>query len=338
MKKSSPKHKAYLRRKSVKGNAPKKKRRNRRGYNTSKNDTTSTKRRHTLLPKSISAPAVFKLDRGNCEDTVRYVNLLKAVATKYDYIEIDLSEVIEIGEGAISMLLSVIEDLGSNTRIQGTYPEEQKAKEILVKSGFFKYMAKVPKQESGHSRNTILTKGDFDTPPDEMAEEVRAAMETVWGTRGRNPLLYGGIFEMIRNSCDHAFRRTSQVRWYLSITHLEEENKVKFSFVDNGKGIINTLSKGKLRAVINFFRDNADILDSAFKNGIESRTGLSWRGKGLPTIYELIADNTVENLVVISNDIYLSFEGDYKAKLKSSYSGTYYYWEISQNCEKYCFK
>ena len=115
-------------------------------------------------------------------------------------------------------------------------------------------------------------------------------------------------------------------------------NLVKFAFVDNGEGILKTFRSGKLKKFLGLFKNDVDILDTAFKDGIKSRTGLSWRGKGLPTIYENYEDGYIKNLLVISNDIFLNFDAGIKRKLDNPFSGTYYYFEVDQTCEKACFE
>lgn len=285
------------------------------------------------------APVKFNLQYENCISVIRFINELKAFGKKGSHININMENVVEIGNGAISMLLSVIYDLGNNgILVKGTKPKNKEANAILEKSGFFKYIKTILSDENSNSKNRILRTGDSKTPSTELAEEVRKSMETVWGINARCPRLYGGIFEMVRNSCDHAFKNSELTTWHLGLTHIEEENKVKFSFVDNGKGIIKTFLSGILKNVLNLFHGNTDILLTAFSDGIESRTGLSWRGKGLPSIYEMRADNIITKLIVITNDVYIDFDEKIHVTLPVSYSGTYYYWEINKECVKSYFE
>jgi hypothetical protein len=285
------------------------------------------------------APVKFNLQYENCVAVIRFINELKTVGKKGRHININMENVIEIGNGAISMLLSVIYDLGNNgILVKGTKPKNKEVNAILEKSGFFKYIKTVLSDENSNSKNKILRTGDNKTSATELAEEVRKSMETVWGVNARCPRLYGGIFEMVRNSCDHAFKNSELTTWHLGLTHVDEENKVKFSFVDNGKGIIKTFLSGVLKNFINLFKDNTDILVTAFSDGIESRTKLSWRGKGLPSIYEMREDNIITKLIVITNDVYIDFDEKIHVTLPVSYSGTYYYWEINKSCVKSYFE
>jgi hypothetical protein len=299
------------------------------------NKNRNTFNRPTIKFTNKITPPHFTLKYEHCIPVIEFINELKYMGQKGKHINIIMDDVVEIGEGAIAMLLSVINEIGNNAVfVKGTKPKDPSAKAILEKSGFFKYISTILSTENVNTKNAILRTGDNKTPNTEIAAEVRKSMETVWGINSRCPRLFGGIFEMFRNSCDHAFRKNESVTWHLGLSHFEENNLVKFSFVDNGKGIIKTFVTGLLKTVVNYFKDNTDILTTAFHDGIESRTGLSWRGKGLPTIFELSSDKIISNLVVITNNVYIDFDRNIIVTLPVSYSGTYYYWVIDKNCEQ----
>jgi hypothetical protein len=290
-------------------------------------------------PITLTAPSNFNLQFENCVEVIRFVNNLKKFARSgRKVIVLDLAHVMDIREGAIAMLLSVMNEIGRSNavNITGTEPRDALAKSVLEKSGFYKFVNRRSKMTPVKTKN-IMRNGVSVTSPNFLSQEVKNSMETVWGEEGRNPVLRTVIFEMMRNSCDHAFSKIKDVSWHLSISHDEEKNLVKFSFVDNGAGIINTLKANALKKVVNLFTGSEDMLDTAFKNGIESRTGLKWRGKGLPSIFESFSDGYIKNLLVISNDVLLHFDHSKKETLPIAYKGTYYYWEIDRDCKQMCF-
>jgi len=287
---------------------------------------------------TIKAPDRFKLEYDYCNEVIDFISRIKKIGLRSKSIFINLQDVIEIGEGAIAMLLSTTEELTRlGVRIKGNKPIDKESKDILEKSGFFNYVIGKVEDYNKNSKNTILKTGDKDTPRTVLSTEIKSAMDTVWGQKGRNPLVYSVAFEMMRNSCDHAFTNESNIRWHFAISHDDVAKRVKFSFVDNGKGIINTFRTGFLRRVLNLFKDDSDILETAFKDGIESRTGLYWRGKGLPTIYESYEESYMKNLLVISNGVFIHFDKGIKTTLNVPFRGTYYYWEVDTTCKKACF-
>lgn len=289
---------------------------------------------------NVKVPTIFNLQYENVNKVLEFISVIKSIARSRKHgLFVDLENVSEIGEGAIGMLMTVIDEFSDNNiPVAGNQPKDAFASDILERSGFFSYVQGVKVKDGNRiTKNTIFRVGTVNKSQLFLPKIVHEAMETVWGIKGRNQLLYTVAFEMVRNACDHAFKRQKETKWYMVVTHLEAENIVKFSFVDNGKGILKTLNDGRLAQFRHIFTDNADVLTTAFKNGIKSRTGLSWRGKGLPTIYENFEENYIKNLIVISNDVYLDFERGIFAKLSTPFSGTYYYWIVNNECERVCF-
>lgn len=338
MKKLSAKRKKFLINKNLK-----EVRRKRKRKNIKYGHSISAEKFHLMQNpefKEIEAPKELTLRYENAENVLNFIKKIKKYGNKGYFIDLKLENVEIIAEGAISMLLSVISDL-ERKRIffKGEKPTNEGAKNILERSGFFKHMKGSVSKQNTISKNKILKTGTKNTHQKELTPEIHQAMETIWKSQSRCPALYGGIGEMMRNSCDHAFNDKSDIMWHLGISHFDSENTCKFSFVDNGAGIINTYNqKGFIKKIENYFADNADILDTAFKDGIKSRTGLSWRGKGLPTIYEMYEDNIITNLIVITNNVYLDFDRKINKTLNSRFSGTYYFWRINDKCEPSYFK
>ncbi|MFC4633166.1 hypothetical protein ACFO3O_04570 [Dokdonia ponticola] len=282
----------------------------------------------------VIAPEILTLQLGYSEEVLRFIALLKKLGKTEDIINIRLHKVTDIGEGAIGMLLSVMKELtNAGISLRGEKPFNTIAKNKLEMSGFFKYMRGYVSPENLKTKNIIIHTGDITTSQEELAPAMPQAMETVWGVEARCPELFGVIGEMLRNSCDHAFRTDKNVFWHLGISHLEKDNTVKFSFVDNGVGIIHKYYEdNNWQKVKDHFKSNATILENAYKKGIVSQTGLFWRGEGLPTIYELYTDNIITNLVVITNNVYLDFDKKKFKEIKIPFSGTYYFWKVNNSC------
>ena len=338
MKKQNAKKKKFLKNKSLKETRRKRKRKNiKRGQGISAEKFNLMQNPEF---KEIEAPKDLTLKYEDAENVLNFIRRIKKYGNRGYFIDLKLENVEIIGEGAISMLLSVISDL-ERKRIffRGEKPTNVDAKNILERSGFFKHMRGSVSKQNTISKNKILKTGTKNTHQKELTPEIHKAMETIWKSKSRCPALYGGIGEMMRNSCDHAFNKKNDIMWHLGISHFDKENTCKFSFVDNGAGIINTYNqKGFLKKIENYFTDNADILETAFKDGIKSRTGLSWRGKGLPTIYEMYEDSIITNLVVITNNVYLDFDRKINKTLSTRFSGTYYFWRINDKCQPSYFE
>jgi len=284
------------------------------------------------------APIYFNLSPINADRTIEYINQVKKLGNKRKGVDFNLRDVTDIGVGAISMLLSVMEELrGQGIRFRGTKPDNIDAKNVLERSGFMKFVHGNVSIENKNSKNIIFT-GNKRTHHTEILDAIHDSMETVWGVKGRSQLLYGTIVEMIKNSCKHAFKSDKNVRWHFAVSHDQMTNTVKFSFVDNGIGVVSSHEKDNLlRKFGGIFRNNAEFIEGAYTEGIKSKTGLSWRGTGLPTIYETFDFGIIKNLAVITNDVYCNFDSNSKLILNNQFKGTYYFLEVNKDCFKQCF-
>lgn len=289
----------------------------------------------------LKSPNTLSLRSDFANEFLQFIKDIKRIGNKGFFIRLNLKEVSHIGEGGIAMLLSVISDLERKGIFFGGYkPDKLEPRDALERSGFFKHMNGNVSNKNQVSKNEILKTGDGKTDQTALIPHIHKAMETIWGEQSRCPALYSGLGEMMRNSIEHAFEKDQKIIWHLGLNHIEESNMVKFTFVDNGDGIINTY-RNRENAIFNrikyVLKSNAEILKTAFEDGIQSRTGLPWRGKGLPTIFELYQDRIISNLVVISNNAYLDFDRNLFIKLRVNYSGTFYYWEINRACSQAYF-
>lgn len=264
MKKIKPKQKRYFLKRSRRELRNKK----RQGKSRALRQSTSglISQNHSFSFTDLRTPSIFKLQYEYCEDVIGFINKIKALGRSGKHMNIIMDDISDIGEGAISMLLSVMEELVRNGVVfTGTKPKDSSSKAILEKSGFFKFVNGKVDESNSKSKNTILNTGDNNTPQSELAVEIVKSMETVWGQKGRSPSIYSCVFEMMRNACDHAFKKDNQIRWHFALSHSDSENTVKFSFVDNGKGIIKTFTEGILKNFLNLFTDNVDIMETAFE-------------------------------------------------------------------------
>jgi hypothetical protein len=123
---------------------------------------------------------------------------------------------------------------------------------------------------------------------------------------------------------------------FFSTDHIPEENKVKFCFVDNGRGILKTLRKkfpDKIATLIGGNLGNS-IIKRAFEGEFGSRTKLSNRGRGLKAIKKGFELGYIKSLKVITNNVFYDFENGAVEELKEDFDGTFYFWEIDNTCKR----
>lgn len=283
-------------------------------------------------------PSVFVL-RENADEVLEFIFKLKAHKTEWGNVFINLSNIEKITNGSIGLLLSVVNVLTKKKiDVAGDKPKNREARRILERSGFFNFVDGHVEEENKQSIDTIITKGKDTVNQGATAKIVMNAMKTVTGKPMRNPPIQSMLIELMANSVNHAFPNKGakyQNKWVLAVSHDIAGRKVTFAFIDNGVGILETLKLSLTRHLRMIFKNNKDLLETAFEGRIGSRTGLTYRGRGLPSILKKFNSNQISELVVISNDVFLDFENGNKYLLKNQFSGTFYYWEVSTKSNYY---
>lgn len=162
-----------------------------------------------------------------------------------------------------------------------------------------------------------------------VGECIKGAIGQLTGSPSHYPAIYGMIQEMNGNSVEHAYRKNKH--WVLGINFDEENNKMIFTFTDNGYGTLKTLKRRfskKLFDNLNLKNDE-EILKGVFDKEYNSRFKKQYnRNKGLPVIKKAQVNKKVNKLLIITNSVYLDIENDSSYKLNNSFSGTFYYWEL----------
>lgn len=291
-------------------------------------------------PQRFTVPETFSIHM-NREDTLKFISKIKRLLhkTKKQNIFISFSKCCHLTNEAIALLISAIGDLKvKKIKVSGNYPRDKRTKNRLEQSGFFNFVDGLVQPENRVSENTIVTQGIHTVDSEAVAPLVLKAMKTVFGERSRNPKVQGLLVELMANSVNHAFknRSSSYSKWYLSIYTDEKRNKVSFTFIDNGQGIIKTL-KRKFIEIITTFTSNTsnEVLKAAFEGRFGSQTLDKNRGRGLPNIKKCFSENYISNLIVISNDICFEFKTEKGEKLKTAFDGTFYHWDLDLNCKSW---
>jgi len=142
------------------------------------------------------------------------------------------------------------------------------------------------------------------------------------------------ILEICGNSIE--WSGTDNKQWLLGVKY--ESHKVIFTVTDVGKGILKTLYRRYNKKIYDFFKNKTDceILSGAFEKKYGSATQKVNRNKGLPSIKANYDEGNILNLKVLTNNVILHFEDSSQSKTftKGSpwFKGTFYQWEMTNNC------
>ena len=138
------------------------------------------------------------------------------------------------------------------------------------------------------------------------------------------------------NTNNHAYKFSGGWRnkWWIIAVYDKSRKVVTYTMLDNGAGIPGTV-RLKLKELIRVKMIprgdelDSDLIKSAFMGDEKrSRTWLSWRGKGLPSIYDSLKKKRIRNLLAISNRGYFNMENGQVTELKRKFYGTLLSWEV----------
>ena len=144
--------------------------------------------------------------------------------------------------------------------------------------------------------------------------------------------LYTMIHELMENTVSHAYldkQKFVHKDWLLFAE--KRENIISFIFLDTGLGIPKTVIKKEIDKLLTTISKSSEsnILFSTLKGEYRTRTKEINRGKGLPYIYNLFANNHIENLRIISNKACFNLNDN--KDVERHLQGTFFYWEINLN-------
>lgn len=287
-------------------------------------------------PKTVPVPPLFSLP-ANRENVLGFFHDLNKIEyPKVKHVFFDFRAVTDFSHGAVTILLSIIGWLNDRgIRCSGNFPEKKDIKEKFEKSGFLDFFRTIGMRSYEKGMSTIVAREHKNSNAVLTAKLIRKTTKTIWGIEDKNMKVQGMLIELMANTINHAYLgKTFQKGWYFSVDHILEEHKVKFSFVDNGSGILKTLNRKFPDRIAKFIGKNGNIIQRAFEGEFGSRTKLSNRGRGLRAIKKVFELGYVKSLKVITNNIFYDFENGTTEELHEPFDGTFYFWEIDNTCKR----
>lgn len=248
-------------------------------------------------------------------------------------IKIDLSNVEKIDYAVLTVLTAISDQFKENRVVlEGNMPINIDARDKLKKSGFLDHLIfKGIKPNTNGSEHLSLS-----TSTGKMTKETR--IKVVEKLKQVSEYLGVPIEDlyplktMIWEICNNAIEwaNTKNKQWILAVNY--EDNRVVFSFVDIGNGILDTIKKKFRIQVEAFLSDPIKVLMKAFEKKYSSSSTDINRNKGLPCIKNTFEKNIISSLKVITNEVLLNFENSSLSsradKGSPRFKGTFYSWEV----------
>lgn len=288
-----------------------------------------------MNPITYHLPKEFCL-LNNHEEVLSFFLRVRKALEKKSQVTIDFSTVSTITPSAVALLLAKVSNRRWNNggKIKLIRPVNSDVDTVLQSCGFYALLGKGQTSQKG----VIHTKKNNNVDVD-IALQVRVlTARHIYGQDDSSiKPLYRTLIECMANTKNHASNIESiQTTWWLVVYNGEKETGEKwtsFSFIDTGVGIYNSANIKKLlkfAAQLKLTR-RTDILKDMLEGNVGSRTGLDYRGKGLPKIYNDFMNGHLKNLHIVTNKVFLGLETGTSVEMNKSLDGTFLYWEIHNN-------
>lgn len=283
-------------------------------------------------PIKLLAPVDFSLEI----DKVKVVKFLTTVrgayGKHYDKVFVDLSQVEHIDLCTIVMLLSVMDYLSQRgVFVQGNFPNNIDASNLIKDTGFLSFVRVInerTKTTTSEPHGIIANLGRSIFNAEEAAKINARALKHI-GSEKLGKSLYGLVGEMGGNTIQYAY--SDEKHYIYGYMPSEDGGHVTFIFADAGYGILNTLRKSLGNRFEELLRrqTKTQILQGAFLQKYQSKSGDSNRGLGLPYIKQLSDQKIIQDLKVLTNSVWLDFDNiSASQQLSHNYNGTVYTWKI----------
>ena len=289
--------------------------------------------------KTIIAPKKFSII-DNSTEIIPFFENMKNTIYKSQLVFLDMTEIDNLTIETILYILAIFEFFNSKNikySISGNIPKNKECAEILLNSGFYKYVkSKFTNNKPNDDflqieSNNIVCGG---TAKQVMLFIIKHLKKSRIELQDMREIL----IELMNNSVEHAYRKEMKKnsKWYLMAKYDSINENIKFSFLDIGEGIPNTVNrnhKEKIKMILdkivplNLNIEDSFLIQSALDGEFRSETKQGHRGKGLPTIYEASKGNYIRDLIIFANKGYVNCANNYKEDIVSTFKGTLFTWK-----------
>ncbi|GAB2457511.1 hypothetical protein GCM10011375_06270 [Hymenobacter qilianensis] len=294
-------------------------------------------------PEDHPAPKIFSLIQ-NPEGVLKYFREIGDVLSRRKSILLNLEDIEVLTSDAIAFLIAIIKDRRFNrgVKIEGLPPRNLKLFKMLASSGFYKFVKSKMSalEKSDHILLHTVTRNKVEN---RLAKQAAAqAVYHTFGDKRKFRPVYEILIECMANTNNHADTiYQGRYDWWLFVYNDEESKVSKFTFLDLGVGVFNSIPVKKFKDLVTLkdlaaklgLLQNIYLVDDLFNGRISSRTGLGERGQGFPLIYEHSKNDLLQNFYLVSNDVYTNLKTGDKKDLENLLPGTLLTWELHP--EKY---
>ena len=290
--------------------------------------------------KVRTAPDDFSII-DNCEKVIGFINGLRKDYHNKRKVFVNMRQVTKVTNESLCLLLSNMM-LFRDSRIDfnGNFPADGKASRVVMESGFLEQLYNKRGRNSINKVNSpIYTHSAYKSNADIADAIILSCSKFLWNEECNCSGVYNAFIELMANTIEHADEIEGKQKWWVTATKDEENEKVTFSFVDYGRGIIKTLTnadqkrhKTIVEKLLAKWTGNEAMLLKEVMEGaltLSEKDGTHY-GNGLNSIYQDMEDGQLDNVVIISNNIFADVKNGKYNKMNESFPGTFICWEINK--------
>ena len=290
-----------------------------------------------------NAPSNFSII-GNHEQVISFCNNLRNDYRRHQKVFVNMERVTQITNESLGLLVSnMMLFQQSKIKFNGNFPNDERSRAILEKSGFLEQL--YPSQHNSVNRvnSSIYTHASVTSNAEVVGAIIDSCSRFLWNESYYFDGVYNALVELMLNTFEHANEIEGKQKWWLTVTKDEENNKVTFSFLDYGRGIINTLLDVQhkrhssvvdkiLFSLGSLTNRNAILLKQVLEGALTiSEKEDSQYGNGLHSIYSDMHDNLLDNVIIITNNVYADLKNSIYQTMNVSFYGTFISMEINKD-------
>lgn len=295
-----------------------------------------TKELNLLLMK---APTNFSIIN-NTNEVVSYFNQVNAAINAENFhgiLVFELEGVKNITADAVMYMNAMaINSLSANLINKAVlhFPKSSKCKGFLKRCGLGQYLSdKKGNLIETDKYYTII--GGKKADVDRIREIGLFTMEKLGIEKKDLDFITSSFVELMNNTEQHAYDKNMDKLWYVFIE--DTKKTVKYTFLDTGKGIPETMRKTFIDDFIPIAVENHSyfIFEALKGNVPRSSTAQVYRNTGLPEIYRYYREGKLSKLKIIScRGICEFFDSNRRnpklLNMNTSFCGTLFTWEVEK--------
>lgn len=293
---------------------------------------------------SMDAPTNFSI-LDNRDSVIQYFNTIKHMLNQKEYTQMNLRKVASIDLPTLCLLGAFM--LDRNTRseyLEVTSPLSNSAAYRFFEEAQFENMI-IKKRRPDFNSGVFLSRREDEVNKEAIGDILTKTVD-YFGESNQQRLrdLPPIIIEIVTNTADHASPDSRYTLPWIINTYETKDgngNKLKqYCIIDMGVGIYETLidkangqqqGKSLWHTIIKRENSQGEFFKQAIPKGLQSRTTLPQRGKGIKYIYDTVSgDNMYKRFEIITNKtrVNLTNLGLVEKDSSENLPATIYYWEV----------